>query len=476
MVGGSGDRGQSSVMGTALLIGMVIGGAFTVVVIGGAVLTDIQTDVESGSAVQNLQQVSSQGSLVALSDHDRSQVSLSARQGSYRVDADAGTIAVYHIDDSGERRNISESRSLGAIVYENDETSVAFQGGGVWRANGEGSAMVSPPQYNYRRGTLTFPIIRVTGSGTASGNVDVALTDAGQTQLFPNEPFLNPVDNGTLYVEIESDYHDGWYQFLNSRSEGEPHHDPENQTVVVDLTVPFEETFDTSVAATAPCDEDPIEESGSEFDGPKDCGTNQPSPTDEIDSLLDDCKAGDCTELASGPIEDATLDENTYYIDGPVTFDDDVTFDTTDSEVNIVVDGDVTFTDSPPSSDQNHFIEGDNGVTLYTTGEITVDNDAETNTDRSASLLTLVVHTEGGDITLQPNSHFVGNIYAPNSHLDAVNNMELRGAFVINTAHVGGNVDHTYDGDIDDVLEFDDVENELTYLHVTDNELHAEIS
>lgn len=246
----AGSRGQSESLGALLVIGLTIAAASAIVLLGGAALdsTQEQSDVQRAEHVMTL--FDSRAATVALGDADVGSLQLPG-SGSYEVRDGTGWIRIRHTnysDGTGEQEEIYNA-TLGSVVYENGETHIAYQGGGVWRTDRYGNAsMVSPPEFHYRDSTLTFPVVRVSGSGAISGRSTAVVTKATDArQVFPNQAmnyngsdppdrnYTNPAENGSLTVTIKSDYYTGWAAYFRSRTSGNVSVDHDNSTVTLDL-------------------------------------------------------------------------------------------------------------------------------------------------------------------------------------------------------------------------------------------------
>lgn len=248
----NGGRGQSEVIGTALLLGITIISIALIVSIAGSALDSAQDTTNLESAEHAMSQLDSRAALVALGRTESQSVAMGrARDGSYRVDEDAGWLNITHVNYTGTDNHPIYNGTLGAIIYEHDGRTVAYQGGGVWRTDSdEGSVLVSPPEFHYRGETLTIPIIQVRsadGVGGASGDVTARLQRdttsepiyPHQTEIYPNgESYSNPIQNGSLRVTVHSRYYDAWGSFFRTRTEGTVTIDHSNETAIVELTVP----------------------------------------------------------------------------------------------------------------------------------------------------------------------------------------------------------------------------------------------
>jgi len=256
----SGERGQSTTLGVALLLGITILGTTAIVALGGAALTDTQGQSELARSEQAMTLFDSQAAQVALGDSSTQRVEFGGGDGTYSVDPDAGQISVVQLncDDGGDTIDydaatdslgsngtsvsndtyLLKPTDLGALTYETEDGTLAYQGGGVWRKGESGGVgMVSPPEFHYRGATLTFPIILTRGGGGASGSAAATVTAptdprqvfADSKQPYPSrcwngtdtEYLTNPVTDGTVVVRIESEYAQAWGEYFDTRTEGD---------------------------------------------------------------------------------------------------------------------------------------------------------------------------------------------------------------------------------------------------------------
>nr|WP_227373917.1 hypothetical protein [Haladaptatus halobius] len=90
-------------------------------------------------------QLDSKASLVGIGDTDTQQVNLGVENdGRTLARTDDGWMRVkIDPDDGGEMEVVNQT--LGAVVYRNGDTAIAYQNGGVWKRTGDGATMVSPP-------------------------------------------------------------------------------------------------------------------------------------------------------------------------------------------------------------------------------------------------------------------------------------------------------------------------------------------
>lgn len=470
------ERAQSEVLGTVLLLGITIAAVTITVATGSVALAAVTDDARSSGVENGMSQLTSQASLVALGEADAKRFDLgSVDGGELRLDEDAGRVDV-RVEAPNETLE-SESFQLGTLVYTGDRREVAIQGGGVWSLEGDRGRMLSPPEYHYRGETLTFPIVRLTGDEASPNAGTGVVSRAG-----PSEAVLanvsNPLRDVTVVVEIRSDYYEGWYDFFTRRADGVVTKDDENRTVTARLVVPEQRTFERAVSvghggyshgggggantgANDGLDETEYTE-GESHRSPDSLLTARIEAASDDGRSIDDCLDGS-----------DTCEAGTYYSDGTYTVDDDVEFDTTDGDVDVVIDGDLQI-----GSNELSIGDDTNGtVTYFVNGSVTATGGAFVGTVAAEPEAKRTVFYVGdgflpggpgqGSVTIE------AVVYAPNAATEIAGSATLRGAFVFGSLHTNGN---SFTVEFDQDLEAFEVELSggageapITYLHVSEN-------
>ena len=458
-------RAVANPVGVILILGMTILSVGALLTVGGAVVDDTRADAEHSQMENSMSAFSSKASLVGLGESGHQRFSLGrVSQGQVDVREDAGRVHV-KIQRNGTNETVRET-SMGAVVYENDGREIAYQGGGVWARQGDFSRMLSPPEFHYRAETLTFPIINVTGSGAASGDIrGTVRSDTEAQQWYPDdseEDFDNPLTNGTVYVEIESEYCRGWQSFFERRSQGRVEDRcGDNKTVIVDLAVPFILTGDDPVIAQD------INPSGNNNDIPESWREDvvAPSPDSEIDAKIEECTDGSCDSLPTS----GDISHGKYVASADHTMDG-VTFKTGSGDTTVAVDGDLTAGQVD--------VEGDGNVTLYVRGEFRLSGSGDINSGGDADQFITLVDSDG-DVRFNGNSAYTGVIYAPKSTTSFNGNpaIDYKGVLVTDKFDLNGNLDKL---DFQPAEELDDYrilggERPLTYLHISENNVEIQI-
>jgi hypothetical protein len=244
------DRGQSSVVGLALMLSLVMIGASVVVVFGGQAIRDTRASATDSRAEQAMTAFDSDVAVVALGDAQTRRTQLSdGRDGRYVVDESAGWMRVTHHNYSGAGNvEVLYNGTLGSVEYRNDDTTIGYQGGGVWRKNSNGGVrMVSSPEFYYRGATLTLPVIQVRGDGGANARPVASISRTSDvTRSYPNETstyptgrsYQNPVLDGRVNVTVHSEYYEAWADYFRSRTTGDVTVDHANRETTVQLIAP----------------------------------------------------------------------------------------------------------------------------------------------------------------------------------------------------------------------------------------------
>lgn len=240
------SRGQSSVMGVVLVTALAVMGVTGIMLFGASALEDARTQSELNAAEHAMTQLDSRFSLAALGSATRQGSTVQLRSGaSMHVDGDRGWINVSVINQTDDDVElVVMNATLGAIVYQNDGTSIAYQGGGVWKRNpGKGSTMVSAPEFHYRNvgnddPTLTLPLVVVRGNGTVSGHLNVGKeTTVAEYPIDGDPDRSNPLTAGTVNVTVHSEYYEAWGSFFEDRTGATVTYDHDRERATISLRI-----------------------------------------------------------------------------------------------------------------------------------------------------------------------------------------------------------------------------------------------
>lgn len=464
-------RAQSETLGFILLFSIVIIGAGTVLAFGAVAVSDSQQSLSGDRAEKVMTQMDSEISMVALGRTD-SQVVKFKRGSSeqFTVDEEAGTINITTIGDSSTV--IMPDTDLGAVIFQREETKIAYQGGGVWRSDGgDGSAMISPPEFNYRDQTLTLPLVTISGDSSLSRQATVQ-KDGPSTQYFPNatKSLGNPLEDEIVQVTIETEYHLGWKSYFESRTEGAVTHKPSENLVKVNLTAPAIENFDYGAAATSSTLS--IGPNG-EVVGDSRTNVDSESVSPKVEDKIDDCQSGSsCTDISGGFTDGTTYDDGTYFSNSSLEIDESFTFDTSNGDIELVVNDELTF---KGNADLN--IDGDGQVSIYVNRSVIFSGTPNINTDGDPEQLLTLVHSAADNVGNNGNVQFTGYIYAPNSEFDingggSIDNNVVGGVVAEEIYLQNGVINHVVPDNLE--IQLGAPTNVLTFLHISTNPVTIE--
>lgn len=388
------ERAQSSVLAVVLLVGIVAVGSIGVVYFGLSSTDQSREDAELERVETSFVQLNRQVDTVAYGDGGSRSVDLAVgSEGAVRQEA-SGRIVI-ESSESGELVN----ESIGAIVYTRDGVTYAYQAGGVWRSEGEGTEMVAAPEMGYRDATLTLPIPKLTGPKTLGGD-DLSVRKV-RTKSPINDVQL--VTGELVTVRITSDYYRGWAEYFRSVTGATSISvDDANSTVIVALGQPdIRGNFDDGVVATGGPNADvSVGNAGNAFvDGPvaaegtvtiggnpnsyvSGTVTNGAIPAlQPLDAAIDTKFAaarsspdtiGVDPETTGGTVTlqggETYLDDDDLVLDGGQTVEADLST----GNVTLLVDGNVSVSDGARIVATNP--TGNNTLRIYTTGSLSLQN------------------------------------------------------------------------------------------------------
>lgn len=203
-------RGQSETLAALLILAIVMIGISVVLVAGGQGLDSSSQTVHAEQTQRSLVDLASNIDEIthgsSSSQSAELDLDLGGNQGNVAVRESAGSLEV---TTGGATIYNNE---LGAVVYTNEDLTIAYQAGGVWRHDGGGTIMVSAPGLSDRGSapsTLTVPIIQVTG--------DATLTQRAAFEKEATNPLYPPKEvaaSDTINIRIESQFADAWATFF----------------------------------------------------------------------------------------------------------------------------------------------------------------------------------------------------------------------------------------------------------------------
>lgn len=233
-------RGVSAPLAVILLMFIVVASVGAMLAVAGPAFDEIESRANLDRAEVAMAQIDSQASRVALGQEgiERFELPDGSDSRTY-VDESAGTMSVVVTASNGTETELLSGVTMGAIVYEQGETTVAYQGGGVWRKSGDSATMVSPPEFHYLADgpgepTLTLPLVTVRGTANSG---DVTVRRQSRVQKAPTAGLKNPLEGGRVKITVTSEYYEAWGAFFEQRTSGAVTY-PGGDSVTIELVVP----------------------------------------------------------------------------------------------------------------------------------------------------------------------------------------------------------------------------------------------
>lgn len=422
-------RGQTHVLGLLLLVGIVVVGSVGIVVFGSSLLETQRTVVEAEHAERSMLEFSHDVSTMRVDDRGSSDVSFGALDKGHLELREDGHVRIAHVtDDSTE---VIHDEPLGTLAYVSETDEIAYQGGGVWQHGDDGTVSLSSPPVSARDGTVTFPVVRLTGDEFRSDAVDgtVRRSDPSVT-VGATEP--GSYATGTVRIEVESRYCDGWERDIAETVPGTVREGcSENRTdrVRFDLTVPpWIDDVDSAVAA----DSVDVAENAPPIDGDVRAGSvtaetvdgdvfedgyEYPSVDESIAAAIAACD-GEFETLA-----DEISDPGRYCTD---SIDGTHTFDTTDGDIEVVVRDSV----GSPNYQSDLRVTGDNDVTIYADGPLDARGNARIGSASDPSQMRLLFSSDSEVTTARGSPEIAALIYAPDSEVTLQGSPTVEGSIV----------------------------------------------
>lgn len=375
--GETATRGVVPLLALTLLIGFVAAASIGILLVGTDMMGSTSAQANDERVEQSFAQLNAELNTVAASRDDSQTVELGL--GDLDGDVKAETTGHLTITASGLEDPLVDE-PMQSIVYEDGGTVVAYESGAVFRGTGKETWLVSGPQAEYRDGSFTLPITRLSGIESVS-NDRISLSKTGSESVTRNGPNL---DGQIVTISIQSQYYAGWAaHFERQVGSSAVTVDDDNQTVTVVLGHPeVDGGYDSAMVAQGdvigvtgnPTVDGPVAATGT-IDitcvAPYECeseATETPSSLDGVIEFLFDTE-GQTAE----PIDDDTdRIENGTYITDDLDRTDDMTIDVSEGNVTLLVDGNIALRDA--TLEVVGANDTDNVARVYTTGDVGIGN------------------------------------------------------------------------------------------------------
>jgi hypothetical protein len=238
------DDAVSEVLGYSLILGIVIISVGLMTVSSFPILSDLKDSVFMETSLESLSMLDGKISMVAYGTTTSQPSRFDLNGGKMTVGNDTGsrvTITVYN--SSGELSK--DIIYLGKLEYIVGDQKIGFENGGIFRKYPEGNTvMISPPEFHFNGGTLTFPIIKINGNDSISGKGVITINAISNDSISNKNPVTiypkgnnssNPIFDKGVNITIKSEYYKSWAQYIEERTEVDPSTNDSTQEVSVSI-------------------------------------------------------------------------------------------------------------------------------------------------------------------------------------------------------------------------------------------------
>lgn len=486
------SRGQSATLGLVLLIGIVAAGSLTILTIGGQMIGDSEQQAEQERIEQAFGELSKAMATTSTAGDSTEVVDFEAGKHGAIVMTNTSRMTI-------EYGGQSEDIYFGTIEYEDGDTRIAYQAGGVFRETGNETRIVSSPQIHYdgQTGseTLSFPIIEaVDDMQLNSGEVSIS---KNSTEVIHSEV----VEREFVTIEIEGPYYRGWEQYFEYQAgEGAIDDvDHDNNTVTVRMGDAGVDALYEHAAVTASNitmygdagiegpvltgdnldddDKDSIDADGGDIQDGVDVDLEPIG--DEIDDKIEEANQNGWPEV---PDDHVTSDK--YFEEG--NLDMEGTYDLSDGNITLVVDGNLQTGNVDITG-----IESGNKMYVYTSGKIDSDGGEYICIEDcydppggphpegdSKNAKHLEIYGSPSFDIIGGGGNFIGEgvIYAPGAEIGDAGTPRWNGAIMSDSLTLRGTSDLVYDEELEGgpTLHAGGEIPDITYLNVVKHDVDIE--
>ncbi|NGM70769.1 hypothetical protein G6M89_17455 [Natronolimnobius sp. AArcel1] len=242
------SKGEAQLIATVLLFGFVIIFGISILFAGNMALTGIQGVSQDETATQSLE--NAKVDLESLEESTATEISFSDRTSEQtQVDADAGSMTI-RTPDGKEHHT-----KLGAIIYDQEDSHIAYQGGGVWDYQNGNTTPVSRPNFEIttdQTGIYTIHFDTVHLQDGNHSDDDLVARSNGQTDAFKDIP--NQVRDGTTTIEVDSKYYEGWGELFEDTGVLDVEYNHSENTVLANLNHSSPTTLENALSVDGQLD------------------------------------------------------------------------------------------------------------------------------------------------------------------------------------------------------------------------------
>lgn len=212
-------RGVSEVIAFVFVFGIIIGSVAFLYTSGFGAMSSVQESEQLRNAERAMGALAQNFNDVERAGVTERRGELELREGRVAVD-DGGTRLTIAINGSSDAIEIDDepfhNRSIGAVTYERGSSSLAYEGGGVFRGERSGNVSIEEPPItcNEERGVALVSLVVVDGESRS-----IQSSDGVELEAIERNRTVVTRSTAGDYVSItinESSYANGWEMALEN--------------------------------------------------------------------------------------------------------------------------------------------------------------------------------------------------------------------------------------------------------------------
>lgn len=232
----------SETIGYSYILGIVIVSVGVMMVVSYPILSNLKDSLSMETSLESFSMLDGRISMVAFGTIPSQPTRFDLKGGKITAQNDADNrLIIQKANDSGGMEEIFND-SLGLVEFKVGDQKIGYENGGVFRKNAGGDTnIISPPEFYYNDGTLTFPIIKINSTASIGGKgiiiVNTVLNNRPvikypNIKINPN--FTNPFGNN-ITIKLKSEYYKAWAEYIEERTEAIPTTNDSTQVVEVEI-------------------------------------------------------------------------------------------------------------------------------------------------------------------------------------------------------------------------------------------------
>ena len=203
------DRGVSEIVGFVIVFGIIIGSVGILSVVGFQSMDDYQQGEQMQNAERAFDALADNFNDIQRNDGIQTRASeINLREGTISVED--GTELTIAVDGS-----TIWSDHLGSFTYEKGDTTIAYEGGGVFRGQGDGSIEVKEPMLKCGDNAAIVSLVNIEGDPPR-----LQSTDGREIEASKVETEVWTGDEVDVVIEDSDLYENGWERVLDRKFDG----------------------------------------------------------------------------------------------------------------------------------------------------------------------------------------------------------------------------------------------------------------